>query len=69
MGLGVRALRALVDASELSATICGILLADELANLLGSNPTVDTAAAAGPEVFAGEIPILNKRDGDLPFSR
>ena len=57
VGLG-RALRVSFHASELSATIRGILLADVLAHLLQFEPYRGNRVAASPEVFAGEVPLL-----------
>ena len=56
-----RALRALFYASELSATIRGVLLADVLANLLQLEPYRGHCVAASPEVFAGEVPLLSAK--------
>ena len=66
-----RALRVLFHASELSATIRDILLADVLAHLLQLEPYSGHRVAASPEVFAGEVPLLSGKpcDGNrtLPF--
>ena len=56
VGLGVARLNSRL---ELSATIRGILLADVLSNLLQFGPYRGHRVAAGPEVFAGEIPLLS----------
>src|SRR5215471_8306905 len=66
-----RALRVLFPASELSATIRGILLADVLAHLLQFEPDRGHRVAASPEVSAREVPFLSGKpcDGNraLPF--
>src|SRR5215469_15001423 len=68
-----RALRVLFQASELSATIRGILLADVLAHLLQFEPDRGDRVAASPEVFAREVPLLSGKpcDGNraLPFQK
>ena len=72
MVLGVALRRAYVNSSELPACyIRTLLFADVLADLLQFKADCGNGIAAGPEMFAREIPLLTAQPGNgdctLPF--
>src|SRR4051812_44279016 len=74
MDLGVALKRAFVNNSELPAcSIRGLLFADVLADLLQFEANCGHGVATGPEMLAGEVPLLpaqaGYRDGTFPLQK